>query len=128
MIVFVHLGERGRNVIHAVSLYAISWLLSDDAWSFRFPPCYHKGPCAAKFGCSCFQQKHHCQRNCRCSSECQSYPASKTMMCFEQLNQGALRWKGCKCQKKDKPCGSNCKCVKAHRECDVDLCKPCHAR
>ncbi|KIM87762.1 hypothetical protein PILCRDRAFT_814478 [Piloderma croceum F 1598] len=76
------------------------------------PPCKHKGACDANSGCSCFRQKHHCQRNCQCGSECER------------------RWKGCKCQKKPerKPCGSKCKCVMANRECDVDLCKPCHAR
>ncbi|KAF9449954.1 hypothetical protein P691DRAFT_811411 [Macrolepiota fuliginosa MF-IS2] len=79
-------------------------------------PCQHKGPCSRDSGCQCFEQSHHCQRNCSCSSKC------------------PIRWKGCRCDpevgpRKKNTCSTNdCPCYATARECDPDLCRRCDAR
>ncbi|KAF9008257.1 hypothetical protein BDQ17DRAFT_1349630 [Cyathus striatus] len=73
------------------------------------PPCSHPGVCNSFSGCACFENEHHCGRNCRCSLTC------------------PLRRKGCKCGKNrttGKPlCRTvNCSCVRGKLECDPELC------
>ena len=41
-------------------------------WEFdRIAPCSHNGPCI-KGICGCADAKYYCDRNCRCSLDCES--------------------------------------------------------
>ncbi|KIJ67517.1 hypothetical protein HYDPIDRAFT_108335 [Hydnomerulius pinastri MD-312] len=73
-------------------------------------PCHHAGPCDNSSECSCFRNKSHCQRNCRCPLKCNR------------------RWRGCRCSKTRSgwSCGTKrCPCLEALRECDPELCLSC---
>ncbi|EIW52185.1 SET domain-containing protein [Trametes versicolor FP-101664 SS1] len=80
-------------------------------------PCAHRGPCGQSSDCACFLNKAHCSRNCRCARDC------------------SRRWQGCKCALYGRPSkskapqtcsGKHCPCWSANRECDPDVCLPCH--
>ncbi|KIM78185.1 hypothetical protein PILCRDRAFT_824654 [Piloderma croceum F 1598] len=76
-------------------------------------PCSHAGPCDHRAQCSCYLNKTHCERSCRCSMKC------------------SRRWRGCQCarNKLDATCGTErCPCRKANRECDPDICTKCKAK
>ncbi|KAL1940970.1 hypothetical protein VTO73DRAFT_7606 [Trametes versicolor] len=81
-------------------------------------PCAHRGPCGQSSDCACFLNKAHCSRNCRCARDC------------------SRRWQGCKCALYGRPLksqapqtcsGKHCPCWSANRECDPDVCLPCHS-
>lgn len=69
-------------------------------------PCFHPGvPC--KFECPCAGSDLYCEKYCLCPLNCPN------------------RFPGCNCRGKCSNTG--CICYQALRECDPDLCKPCHA-
>ncbi|KAF6764965.1 hypothetical protein DFP72DRAFT_326891 [Ephemerocybe angulata] len=84
------------------------------------PPCSHNGPCSLST-CSCYKERYHCVRECRCDKDCTN------------------RRKGCNCKPQKKNWGkpskealckdiSLCSCRLEMMECDPELCKGCACR
>lgn len=74
-----------------------------------FYPCDHDGPCSSAKNCSCWEAKVHCEKHCRCASQCER------------------KFQGCGCLQSNGACWSDerCACWTANRECDPDLCSSC---
>ncbi|KAJ4490860.1 hypothetical protein J3R30DRAFT_146112 [Lentinula aciculospora] len=76
-------------------------------------PCTHQGSCGTDApNCSCYIERHYCQRNCHCPDDC------------------PYRFPGCSCKiRKGRTCSTVlCPCLKAGRECDPERCISCDAR
>lgn len=67
----------------------------------HYTPCDHEGLCGV--GCPCFDRSNHCEKFCKCPSNCNK------------------RFPGCSC--KGQCMTNSCTCYIAFRECDPDICK-----